>query len=217
MKRRFFTILGVALALFALCAGCQKEDYRADSAQAGSVEASQAAAQAGYHGAGSPSSGAGVDGILDEYIANLRAFSYYSGALTLEPATGNRLAAARIHPVTYSLQYDYAIAPNGERQYDFFALDVRERAEFYEQVLEDEREFLAERLALEPSSEVAQAARSRALREVVTDCVGAGALQQLTESVLGWQTGVGVGGMEQELMAVDAVPESVMRAVCGDA
>lgn len=119
MKRRFFTILGVALALFVLFVGCKKEDYRADSARAGTAEASEAATQTGYHGASSSSSGAGVDGILDEYIANLRAFSYYSGALTLEPATGSQIGAGLMHPVTYSLQYDYAVAPNGARQYDF--------------------------------------------------------------------------------------------------
>lgn len=204
--------MGVLFALLALSLGCRKEDYRADPGRSSSDREAQAALSAGYSGGKRTGGGSGSSAVLDEYIANLRAFSYYSGALTLAPAEDNPSAPDGLHPETYKLQYEYAIAPNGVRQYDFFALDVKERAEFYEQVLEDEREFLAERLAQEPSSAVALAARSRALRAVVSDRVGASALQQLTESALARQSGGGDGGMVQELMAIDAVPELTMRA-----
>lgn len=205
-------LLVILFALLALSPGCRKEDSLADLGRSGSDREAQSAVPAGYSGGKRTGGGAGSPGVLDEYIANLRAFSYYSGALTLAPAEGNLRSAEGLHPETYKLQYEYAIAPDGTRQYDFFALDVKERAEFYEQVLEDEREFLAERLALEPSSAVALAARSRALRAVVGEYVGVEALQQLTESVKGGQSGGGDGGVVRELMAIDAVPELTMRA-----
>ena len=213
MRRRFFTLLAGMMAALILLLGCEKEEFPAqlpgvrDGVVADSVVE-------GMHGNGLNAVGLGNGDLLDEYVEHLRAFAYFSGALTLRPMEGGDFReVGGINPITASLQYDYAIDPSGKRQYDFFALGVEERADFYEQILQDEKAFLAERLNLEPRAAVVIRARSRALQRVLLDCVGDDVWRKLGKSGRRIQArgAKGSGGMEQELMAIAGISEQTMR------
>lgn len=215
MNKRFYSFILGFTAVFTLLVGCEKEADFIKLSQEKPNSVKVALAGEGVRGSGTNALGSGEEGVLDEYIASLRAFAYYSGALTLKPAEGDRIgnAPSAINPITYQLQYDYAIDPGGERQYDFFELELEERADFYEQILRDEREFLAERLELEPKASLVLAARSRTMQSVLRDCVGFDVLQVLSESVETQQSNDDKRkvGLPQILKAINEISEQTMR------
>lgn len=119
MKSRFFTMLAGMMAALILLLGCEKEENPAQLLGARDGVVANSAVEE-MRGSGLNAAGQGNGDLLDEYVEHLRAFAYYSGALTLRPmAEGDFREVEGINPITASLQYDYAIDPSGKRQYDF--------------------------------------------------------------------------------------------------
>lgn len=213
MNKKFFTFLLGLAAVFVLLLGCEKEENFTRSidsnrrSELAALERGKALESDGDEG------GLSGNGVLEEYISSLRAFAYYSGALTLKPRNEGDAMSAGINPITRNIQYDFAFDPSGERQYDFFELDIAERADFYEQILEDEKKFLSERLRLEPNAAVILEARSRAFQRVMREYVNVDVLNEFGKWAAEYQSnkkGI-LGGVTSELEAINIIPEQEMR------
>lgn len=213
MKKKFFTFLSGLMAAFVLLLGCEKEENFTRSIDSNRRSELAALERGKVLESDGDEGGLRGNGVLEEYISSLRAFAYYSGALTLKPRNEGDVMSAALNPITRSIQYDFAFDPSGERQYDFFELDIAERADFYEQILEDEKAFLSERLRLEPNAAIILEARSRAFQRVIREYVNIDVLNEFEKCTAGYQSnkkGI-LGGVTSELEAINIIPEQEMR------